>query len=195
MWQDGFRDRGNFFQQAIPLVKEFSSDEKIDIFLDSYRNDYPSDYVIIFRFLVELVTSKIDNQEKMIENIPKIIRMIGYNFNFFYSDYINEYVEQLSNILTFLLSSNIKDQIENNSEQFQNIFYTHYLNENYIRFFVYFALITVRDIIEENDLINCVNVTFLSKMADGIAVLEDKLQDFYEMLNLQPGEDWYFYGE
>lgn len=195
MWQDGFRDRGNFFQQTIPLVKEFSSDEKIDIFLDSYRNDYPSDYVIIFRFLVELVTSKIDNQEKMRENIPKIIRMIGYNFNFFYSDYINEYVEQLSNILTFLLSSNIKDQIENNSEQFQNIFYTHYLNENYIRFFVYFALITVRDIIEENDLINCVNVTFLSKMADGIAVLEDKLQDFYEILNLQPGEDWYFYGE
>lgn len=195
MWQDGFRDRGNFFQQAIPLVKEFSSDEKIDIFLDSYRNDYPSDYVIIFRFLVELVTSKIDNQEKMRENIPKIVRMIGYNFNFFYSDYINEYIEQLSNILTFLLSSNIKDQIENNSEQFQNIFYTHYLNENYIRFFVYFALITVRDIIEENDLINHVNVAFLSKMADGIAVLEDKLQDFYEMLNLQPGEDWYFYGE
>lgn len=195
MWQDGFRDRGKFFQEVVPLVKEFSSDEGIDIFLDSYRNDYPSDYLIIFRFLVQLVVSNVDDQEKMRENIPKIIKMIGYNFNFFYSDYINEYVEQLVNVLTFLLSGNIKEQIESNSEQFQSIFYTHYLNENYIRFFVYFALVTVRDIIEANDLINDVDVTFLSKMADGIAVLENKLQDFYELLDLQPGEDWYFYGE
>lgn len=197
MYQDGYRNRQEFFNYSLPLIKEFSTGEEIEKFIQKYRIDYSSEHSVIFMFFMELSQLKIFDQEKLKNNLYKIINYSDVCFNLSYPEYHTIFVEQFYSIMLFLINENKFELMSSYDKIFSNVLFDEYLNQDLIIYFGYIALNQIKSVISLYNNQNFFLPSDLNKVANTIPFLEKRVDEVYNKLELDTsyGTEWYKYGE
>lgn len=197
MYQDGYLDRRNFFSYCEQLIKEFSDDDSIFNFLEEYRIEYPSDFTVLFMFFMKLTALNIKDYEKLRINLYKIIQYLDICFDIVHPEYHKIFVEQFYSILLFLINEDKFQLIEKYNFIFSSVLQDKYLNCDFIIYFGYIALTQIQSVVSLYNNIVCFYPSDLTKLSNGIAILEKELPRVYSKLELEPSEgtEWYKYGE
>lgn len=197
MYQDGYVNRRDFFNYAKAEIKKFSNSDLIDKFTYDFRCYYSSEYTVIFYFFFILQLLTIKDESRIKESIYNIVNYADICFEIVQPEYHDIFVEQMSDIMNFLVRDNKFTLIKNYDDNFRNLIKDKYLNNNFIIYFGRLAINEIESVAKIFNNINFFKAEDLSKMADATFLFDrnyDRVFDKIEDPN-NVGELWFNYGE